>query len=389
MSTPKTTLLVCAIFALGIVARPVFAQSCDAPPLFDLSGTICSAGRQDVQCACSECLTWDPALGATWYEVRRCDGTGANCMIVGDTRWRNRGAQIATTWCAPWDNPFPALGASYDYAIRACTDGPSGPVCSSQLSNSVGYVAAPYMCINNGIEVACTQNTTPIFVTDFNGNGLTDGVDTDDDGDGIPDRIDNCPLTVNLGQRDADRDGVGDACDGAPLTPGSKPADRDSDQIGDRVDACLSVYDPLQIDTDHDRTGDACDNCPSAFNERQTDTDGDGEGDRCDLDDGTIYPVWSSRSTMVWAPETGFLTWCVYRGDLAELKRSRTYTQTPGSNPLAARFCTLASAAITDTVIPASGKAAFYLVGGRPGSWQDDLGVDSAGAMRTNTNPCP
>lgn len=310
-------------------------------------------------------------------------------MIVGDTRSRNRGAQSTTTWCVPWDNPFPAIGVSYDYTVRSCTDGPSGPVCSSQLSNPVGYVAAPYMCLDNGIEVACRQGVSSAYVTDFNGNGVTDGVDSDDDGDGISDRIDNCPLAVNLGQRDADRDGVGDACDGSPLTPGSKPADHDSDQIGDRVDACLSVYDPLQTDTDLDRTGNACDNCPNAFNERQTDTDLDGEGDRCDLDDGTLYPVWNSRTQLVWEPETGYSTWCVYRGSLAVLRQSRTYTQTIGSNPLAARFCALPSAALTDAFVPAKGAAAFYLVGGRPGSWQDDLGVDSAGATRTNTNPCP
>ena len=55
-------------------------------------------------------------------------------MVVGDTRWRNHAAYTTpggvvypeirpTVWCAPWDDPFPVTGASYDYTVRGCTDG--------------------------------------------------------------------------------------------------------------------------------------------------------------------------------------------------------------------------------------------------------------------------
>jgi hypothetical protein len=41
----------------------------------------------------------------------------------------------------------------------------------------------------------------------------------DEDGDGIPDALDNCPHVANPDQTDRDGDGVGDACDPNPDTP--------------------------------------------------------------------------------------------------------------------------------------------------------------------------
>jgi hypothetical protein len=47
---------------------------------------------------------------------------------------------------------------------------------------------------------------------DTNSDGVCNISDLDDDGDGVGDEIDNCPLIVNLDQLDTDQDGVGDAC---------------------------------------------------------------------------------------------------------------------------------------------------------------------------------
>ena len=48
-------------------------------------------------------------------------------------------------------------------------------------------------------------------------DGLPDHCDSDDDGDGVLDEEDNCPLDANAGQEDANGDGIGDRCQAAAL----------------------------------------------------------------------------------------------------------------------------------------------------------------------------
>ncbi|MBS0171756.1 MAG: thrombospondin type 3 repeat-containing protein [Nitrospira sp.] len=144
----------------------------------------------------------------------------------------------------------------------------------------------------------------------------------DSDGDGIPDNIDNCPLTPNPDQADTDGDGVGDACDNCPLKANPLQEDFDHDGVGDSCDNCKVHWNPGQEDSnlngvgdvceewwcggdsdgdgipncddpcpydptptgdsDGDGVGDACDNCPNVPNTNQHDADGDGVGDVCD-----------------------------------------------------------------------------------------------------------
>ncbi|RMG41306.1 MAG: hypothetical protein D6732_02645, partial [Methanobacteriota archaeon] len=78
----------------------------------------------------------------------------------------------------------------------------------------------------------------------YNGNGdlviskfnnLSGG--TDNDGDGLLDSVDNCPVVSNTNQVDLDGDGVGDVCDNCPTISNTVQSDIDGDGLGDVCDS--------------------------------------------------------------------------------------------------------------------------------------------------------
>jgi hypothetical protein len=186
-------------------------------------------------------------------------------------------------------------------------------------------------------------------------------------------------------------DGVNNDCgDPAwPLLAGTNEGDDDGDGWSECRGDC-NDGDPVHADADGDGFGDACDNCPADADPSQRDRDGDLEGDRCDLDDGTILVTRVRRDGLAWQAEAGFVAWNVYRGDLDVLRSTGVYTQAPGSNPLAGRACDVAAAEIPDTIDPAAGRAAIFLVTGTTaGGVEGSLGTDGDGNPRPHDNRCP
>jgi hypothetical protein len=173
---------------------------------------------------------------------------------------------------APSCDPLDVCGAPK----RVCVMGEIGTSFAA-LETAAGNVYPAFFCGAPTNEPSCT----PKRPKSVSGSTVYTGeiAAMDQDGDGVFDVADNCPLVFNPvrpvdggAQADGDGDTVGDACDPCPLNANTStctapdPNDADGDGKPNGLDNCPTRPNADQADADSDLKGDVCDPCPQEQN---------------------------------------------------------------------------------------------------------------------------
>ena len=225
---------------------------------------------------------------------------------VGTFNWsRGHGVDGSFVTTMAYQTGYNYFGPDIQYFSNPLIACPGGQPCGVDRSDlSLGADAA--LSIRTTMFQIANLSAPP---PDFDGDGIIDFEDIDDDNDGWEDDIDAYPLDPNE-QVDSDGDGVGDNADNDDDNDGvidsedlfpldaSESADSDGDGVGDNADAFPQDASEW-VDTDGDGVGDNADAFPQDASE-WVDTDGDGVGDNADafpLDPsaqeiGSKLPVW-------------------------------------------------------------------------------------------------
>ncbi len=231
-------------------------------------------------------------------------GGYATTYDVNAIEYGNGHAQNGDMVLAVYGGPLPMADSIFpeDYSHTAISSGPGSlmyPIADIGNRHSVG-----------AIEIAIVGDAgMPVKSLCVAG---ADGFDSDTDGDGVQDCVDNCEEIANADQADADGDGAGDECDDCPNDAtkteagvcgcGTADADSDNDGVIDCLDECprdAGKTSPGECgcgvadnDTDGDGILDCEDGCPTnpdktefgdcGCDDDSTDTDGDGVPDCID-----------------------------------------------------------------------------------------------------------
>jgi len=287
--------------------------ACDCTPRYSAAGYLTDCTSTNDFGSCAGTRTCDSACDADTAEVETCNNADDNCDGITDNNvppedcplTNTIGTCMGATVCVNGEKLCQGAYASLESCNNADDD------CNGDTDDGLGEstcgvgdcVHTIWNCENgelhdcdpmegvtpeecDGADNDCDGTTDNGFV-DSDADTVRDCVDTDDDGDDIPDLDDNCELDHNPLQEDLDTDGIGDICDD----------DRDGDEIDNDLDNCPNLFNPGQTDLNHNDVGDDCeadwdsdtilnddDNCPWAANTTQENMDFDDSGDACDCD---------------------------------------------------------------------------------------------------------
>ena len=276
-------------------------------------------GSDDVD----DCAPLDPTVHPGASEV--CDGDDEDCDGVADEGWPDLDEDgVADCVDGDLDGDDVLDGEDNCPTVpnpdQADLDGDDlGDACDDDVDGDGAKDAADCEPLDPGVHPGATEvcdgvdddcdGLTDEGFGDLDADGVADCLDPDDDGDGVDDEADNCPVTPNGEQEDLDDDGVGDACegdldgDGDPDQTDCQPTDEDIHhgalEVCDGADQnCNGIFDEgypdtdqdgladcVDVDDDGDGVDDGVDNCPDTKNPSQLDSDGDGDGNACDQDD--------------------------------------------------------------------------------------------------------
>ena len=165
----------------------------------------------------TDCAPLDPEI--SHIHTEKCDDVDNNCNGIIN--------EAGAEGCVPYYLDVDSDGYG-DALFGMCLCGPQDLYITTEDGDCEPFIAA----VNPGAEEKCNDiddncnGEVDEGLGDTDKDGIPDCLDDDDDGDGIPDDEDNCPLIPNPDQEDFDKDGKGDACD----------QDDDDDGVKDKGD---------------------------------------------------------------------------------------------------------------------------------------------------------
>ena len=211
---------------------------------------------------------------------------------------------------------MPTITPDLGYLSVSVLNDPTAPLVPNQITDicpPLGSTTTDYdITLNNPLTAADESGyawrTNPQYAGTYTFKSYTSSF-RDADNDDIDNELDTCPHIANvgdprvLGSGDNDSDGLDNACDPTPDTSNTDP---DGDGFPNRQDNCPLVDNEDQTDTDLDGIGDACDQ--DDWNDDGDTTDpGEPTGFNSSTPDGPYAEVWIDDAEVITGAAVGGL----------------------------------------------------------------------------------